>query len=133
MPYKPKNPCKWPGCKNLTNGRYCTEHLKVVRDQYNAQRTQEEKARYTSDEWQRAREEHLIEFPYCQICRKYGHLVRATEVHHIRPLADGGTHDRGNLISLCHRCHFKIHAERGELFGKGKVYGYSESNENGSD
>lgn len=26
MPYKPKRPCSWPGCPNLTHGRYCEEH-----------------------------------------------------------------------------------------------------------
>ena len=36
------------------------------------------------------------------------------EVHHKLPLAEGGTHDEGNLISLCQSCHARIHAERGD-------------------
>lgn len=26
MPRKPKKPCAYPGCPNLTDGRYCPEH-----------------------------------------------------------------------------------------------------------
>lgn len=27
MPYRPKKPCRHPGCANLTDGRYCEEHI----------------------------------------------------------------------------------------------------------
>jgi len=36
------------------------------------------------------------------------------EVHHIKPLAEGGTHDDSNLMALCKSCHSKIHTERGD-------------------
>ena len=26
MPRKPKKPCAYPGCPNLTEGRFCEEH-----------------------------------------------------------------------------------------------------------
>jgi 5-methylcytosine-specific restriction protein A len=29
-------------------------------------------------------------------------------VHHILPLANGGTNEEGNLIALCKSCHSKI-------------------------
>ena len=32
------------------------------------------------------------------------------EIHHMIPLAMGGTNDEINLIPLCHSCHKKIHA-----------------------
>jgi 5-methylcytosine-specific restriction protein A len=32
-------------------------------------------------------------------------LTRAEEVHHIKPLAQGGTHDDENLMALCKPCH----------------------------
>lgn len=28
MPRKPKRPCSFPGCPNLTDGRFCEEHEK---------------------------------------------------------------------------------------------------------
>lgn len=31
------------------------------------------------------------------------------EIHHIIPIATGGTDDYFNLISLCHSCHMKLH------------------------
>jgi hypothetical protein len=34
-----------------------------------------------------------------------GRLTPATEVDHIIALANGGTHDRSNLQSLCSACH----------------------------
>lgn len=36
------------------------------------------------------------------------------QVHHIKPLAEGGDHSENNLMSLCSSCHAKIHAERGD-------------------
>ena len=29
MPRKPKRPCSYPGCPNLTDGRFCEEHSKL--------------------------------------------------------------------------------------------------------
>lgn len=76
------------------------------------------------EEWAAISREFLVAFPFCQICKKHGKLVKAVEVHHIRPLAEGGTNEFTNLICLCHRCHARIHAERGEYFGRNKVYTY---------
>ena len=39
---------------------------------------------------------------------KENRLTPAEEVHHILPLADGGTHDDDNLMALCESCHSKI-------------------------
>jgi 5-methylcytosine-specific restriction protein A len=38
-------------------------------------------------------------------------------VHHILPLARGGTHDRSNLMSLCTSCHSTITAKDGDRWG----------------
>ena len=35
MPRKPKRPCSYPGCPNLTDGQYCEEHEAAARRQYN--------------------------------------------------------------------------------------------------
>ena len=37
-----------------------------------------------------------------------GRLTPAEEVHHILPLAVGGTHDENNLMALCKSCHSRI-------------------------
>ena len=34
MPRKPKRPCSYPGCPNLTDGRYCPEHQQKVNSNY---------------------------------------------------------------------------------------------------
>ncbi|WP_456264571.1 HNH endonuclease [Helcococcus ovis] len=47
-----------------------------------------------------------------------GIIVPVEEVHHIKPLAEGGTHDKKNLISLCKSCHARIHASRGDRWNK---------------
>ena len=44
--------------------------------------------------------------------------VVAEEVHHKKPLAEGGTHDWNNLIALCKVCHARIHAKRGDRWHK---------------
>jgi len=51
-------------------------------------------------------------FPLCEVCRKRGLVVAVEEVHHVTPLAEGGTHRAENLISLCQGCHARAHATR---------------------
>ena len=47
-----------------------------------------------------------------------GKNERFCHCHHKLPLAEGGTHDEGNLVSLCQPCHARIHAERGDRWQK---------------
>lgn len=58
--------------------------------------------------WPRVRREHLVREPVCQACGTDKDL----EVHHIRPLAAGGSElDDQNLITLCggeRNCHWSI-------------------------
>ena len=47
MPRKPRHPCGYPGCPELTEQQYCPAHEKVVSSQYNRYgRTPEMKRRY---------------------------------------------------------------------------------------
>jgi 5-methylcytosine-specific restriction protein A len=48
------------------------------------------------------------------MCLKEGRYVAVEEVHHIKPLSQGGTHAESNLMSLCQSCHMKIHMELGD-------------------
>lgn len=116
MPRKPDKPCSYPGCPKLVPAgeTYCPEHYKQMNQEYERYgRDRETKRRY-GRQWERIRRRYIAVHPLCEECQKHGRYVRAEHVHHIKPLSEGGTHDEGNLMSLCKRCHSKIHAERGD-------------------
>ena len=50
--------------------------------------------------WAKARTLALASETLCRECHS-----PATEVDHIVPIVDGGTHEPGNLQPLCHNCH----------------------------
>lgn len=114
MPRKPKQPCAYPGCPKLSDGRYCEEHRKVVARTYETYtRDPAVKKKYGS-KWKCIRDRYVKEHPFCERCLKEGRLTSVQEVHHIIPVASGGTHDEANLMSLCRSCHNKIHFELGD-------------------
>ncbi|MEG1597493.1 MAG: HNH endonuclease [Bacilli bacterium] len=48
------------------------------------------------------------------ICHKCGsHEGKSINIHHVIPLADGGTNDYNNLIPLCNHCHRDWHTIEG--------------------
>lgn len=47
---------------------------------------------------------------------------RAEHVHHILMRSQGGTHDIGNLLAVCHRCHGHIHANPAESYEAGWLH-----------
>ena len=60
------------------------------------------------DDWQALREVVLERDGY--ICQGCGSNVQSNApIHHIVPLGCGGTNTRRNLISLCDKCHGRIH------------------------
>jgi len=114
MPTKPKRPCSYPGCPNLTDGRFCETHAKAEAKRYETyDRDPSAKKRYNST-WRRIRDNYIKAHPLCEQCLKENKYIPAQEVHHILPLAEGGTHAQTNLVALCKSCHAKIHAERGD-------------------
>ena len=111
MPRKPKRPCRMTGCPNLTDRKscYCEAHEKVMQRHYDHfTRGYDQHARYGSV-WRRIRDRYLAGHPLCEKCKEQGRYILAMLVHHIRPLADGGTHEESNLMSLCVSCHERIH------------------------
>ncbi|MBU4541801.1 MAG: HNH endonuclease [Firmicutes bacterium] len=117
MPRKPKRPCSYPGCKELTNGRFCEEHQKLSEQHYNKyQRDPETRKRYGWS-WKRIRDRYIRNNSLCEMCLKKGRLTPAQEVHHIKPLSKGGTHDEKNLMALCSSCHSTITAREGGRWG----------------
>ena len=102
MPRKPKRPCSYPGCPNLTDGRY---------EKYD--RDPNTKRRY-GRAWKRIRDSYADAHPLCEMCLENGVYTTTEQIHHVKPLSQGGTHDRENLMALCKSCHAKIHAEHGD-------------------
>ena len=114
MPRSPKKPCAYPGCAKLTDRRFCPEHEKLDRDRYNKyERSPDANCKY-GRAWKRIRDRYVTEHPLCEMCLKEGKLTPVEEVHHIKPISQGGTHARSNLMSLCQSCHTKIHHEIGD-------------------
>jgi len=108
MPYKPKKPCAFPGCPNLTDGRFCQAHaIQDAREYEKYRRDPDTRKRY-GRAWKRIRDRYIAAHPLCERCQQDGRLTPAQEVHHIKPLANGGTHDTSNLMALCSPCHSGI-------------------------
>jgi len=108
MPYKPKKPCGHPGCPELTDARFCPAHAKQDAQAYEKYRRDPETNRRYGRAWKRIRDRYIAAHPLCEQCAAAGRIVPAQEVHHIVPLAAGGTHDKENLLALCSPCHSGI-------------------------
>jgi len=118
MPYKPKHPCNHPGCTELVSTRFCEKHAKLELRRYNQyQRNPRTKEWYGTD-WRRISAAYRSKHPLCELCEGAGRLWPAEEVHHVKPLRDGGTHEELNLQALCKRCHSEITAREGGRWGK---------------
>lgn len=124
MPRKPMRPCSHPGCPNLTEGRFCEEHVKLQNHNYERYERNPQTKRKYGRAWKRIRDREIKEKPYCQVCLSKGIMVEAEEVHHKVPLSEGGTHARENLVCLCASCHSRLHAERGDRWSKDRQYSY---------
>ena len=114
MPRSPKKPCAYPGCPRLTSKRFCPEHEKLNRDQYNRYERSPDINKKYGRAWKRIRDSYAAAHPLCEMCQREGRLVPTEEVHHKLPISKGGTHDRSNLMSLCRSCHTKIHFDIGD-------------------
>lgn len=68
MPRKPKRPCSYPGCPNLTDGRFCPEHEKKEAKRYEKyDRDPNTKRRY-GRAWKRIRDSYAASHPLCERC-----------------------------------------------------------------
>jgi len=108
MPYKPKRPCSYSGCPELTHGQFCEAHAKRDAREYEKYRREPETHKRYGRVWKRIRDRYIATHPLCEQCRRDGRLTPALEVHHIKPLSEGGTHDVNNLMALCSSCHSGI-------------------------
>ena len=100
MPRKPKRPCRYPGCPNLSDGVYCEVHLALFARE-NAV------SRGYGSQWRTARAQFLRSHPLCAECMKQGNLTPATVVDHIIPHRGDMKlfWDERNWQALCESCH----------------------------
>ncbi len=115
-PFKPKRPCNYSGCKEITNERYCPKHDHLVKQKQDEERGSASERGYNHG-WHKVSEMHLREFPLCAECERQGKTTAATMTHHIKRIVDGG--DKlawDNLESLCVECHDVKH--KGDRWGK---------------
>ena len=124
MPIRPKRVCVHPGCGRLTDASRCPAH-QAARDAAckaaeTIARRERDRGRVPCTErgydaaWHRVRRAFIAAHPTCS-CG-----APATDVDHVVPLRDGGTHDWSNLQALCHACHSTKTARRDGGFGNRK-------------
>ena len=114
MPKKPKRPCAYPSCPELTDGIYCEQHKKLAEQQYERYERDPVVRRKYKGAWKRIRDRYAAAHPLCEDCLKEGRYTPTQEIHHILPLSRGGTHDESNLCALCRSCHNKRHIAMGD-------------------
>lgn len=110
MPYRPKRPCRTPGCPNLTDHPrgYCPEHLPLKYKEEELNRLSSSERGYDV-RWQKARELYLQEYPLCIECLLIGRTTAATVVDHIKAHRGDPNKfwDQDNWQPLC-----KMHHDR---------------------
>lgn len=88
------------------NGQYDAERRKV----------------YNSERWRKLRAWKFACSPLCEICLSKGAITPAEDIHHIVSFMSTNdpdqriflAYDYDNLMSLCKKCHQRIHNEKGE-------------------
>ena len=106
------------GCPELVSGRnrYCEAHAKEHKKKYTPERPSSAERGYDA-EWRKVREQFLAEHPWCEKCGRR----RATQVHHITPLSEGGERLAwANLEALCAGCHSRHTASHDGGWGNPK-------------
>ena len=90
-PHRAPKACSFVGCLNPSTAKgRCPEHAHVPwQGSYRP-----------PPEWPRIRREVLKAEPRCRMCK-----APASTVDHVVPVAEGGSHGRANLQSLCRACH----------------------------
>lgn len=123
MPYRPRKPCRFPGCPELTDETFCEKHKKDDNRIYNQYKRDElSRTFYKTQQWQKIRKIKLQQSPFCEECKKNGTIVVGKIVDHIIPIKQGGApYDLNNLQTLCWSCHSRKSIQEGSRFGAGAV------------
>lgn len=107
MPYKLPTPCSYPGCPALSRNRYCDEHKTIATREYNKYQRDPNHNKIYGRQWRKIRNLYISKHPLCEKCLEADRLIPSEEVHHIKPIDQGGDHSENNLMSLCKSCHTK--------------------------
>lgn len=122
MPQKLKKSCAIKSCPNvIAEGKYCNTHKQYQANESRVKNSTERHRHEHTRRWQRLRLFYLRANPLCIDCKKQDKIVPASEVHHIVPIARGGTDDESNLEALCKSCHSKKTAEENRYPGGRKI------------
>jgi len=113
VPFKPKRPCSHPGCPKLTDARFCEEHEKAEAKRYERYQRDPATRKLYGSAWRKVRKRYIAAHPLCENCLEQGQVTPAQEVHHVKPLSQGGTNDYGNIRATCTSCHSSITAREG--------------------
>jgi 5-methylcytosine-specific restriction endonuclease McrA len=66
--------------------------------------------------WRKLRAHKLVAEPRCERCLANGFVTMATEVHHRKPISEGGgKYDWANLESVCGDCQDEAHGARPKI------------------
>ncbi len=124
MPRRPRRGCAYGWCMRLAvdGEQYCEEHLRKVNREYERYGRDPNTKKLYGKGWEKVRKAYAMAHPYCEECLEEGRLTPTEHVHHIVPLAEGGSNDESNLKSLCVSCHSRVHAKNG--VGHGREHGY---------
>ncbi|MGH9419661.1 MAG: HNH endonuclease [Thermoanaerobaculia bacterium] len=118
MPFRPKKPCRQPGCGSLVDYGYCDLHKCQLRPELDPRPTAA--ARGYSSKWQRARAAFLLHHPLCEMeCAREGRITAATVVDHTIPHRGDPKlfWDQNNWRSGCKTCHDRKTAREDGGFG----------------
>ena len=125
--YKQKKPCRYPGCPELTNDRYCEKHKRMEDRRQDRERGSSTQRGYNY-RWHKARKQFLKQHPLCECeeCTRLQRLLPANVVHHI--IDHKGDYnlfwDQSNWLAMNKVCHDKhTRSEMNKNKAK-KVYKY---------
>jgi len=116
LPHKPKHPCNYPGCPELTHARYCEKHEKQETARQEKERPTSTQRGY-SYKWRKYARLFLSDHPLC---------VNFEDCHRVAALVDHIIPHRGNealfwkysnLQPMCKQCHDAKTAKEDGGFG----------------
>jgi len=119
MPSKPKKPCRYPGCPNLTHNTYCEAHAKLLANRYEKSRPSASQRGYDY-RWRKYSKYFLQIHPLC---------VNFAECHNVAVLVDHIKPHKGNSVlfwdpenhqAMCKPCHDRKTASEDGGFGNTK-------------
>ena len=123
MPQRPIRPCAISSCPGrAAHGKYCATHASYKQLSRQPDTRPSAAARGYDAKWRYIRAQFLKAHSQCVVCGE-----QATEVDHVVPLADGGTHQWSNLQAMCKTHHSQKTALVDGGFGKARGGGNQKS------